>query len=102
MDEPFTGIDIATQEATLALLDQLQRQNVTVMVSTHDLAMASQRFELVLLINHRLVAYGPPAQVFTPESIRQAFGSHVLDLSNTLVIDECCPPDELFHPTGGH
>ena len=102
MDEPFTGIDLSTQEATLALLDQLTREKVTVMVSTHDLAMASQRFEKILLINHRLIAYGAPAQVFTPESIRQAFGSHVLYVDNALVVDECCPPDEAAHLPGDH
>src|SRR5512143_2241267 len=65
MDEPFSGVDLTTQEATLALLDGLQRQQVTVMVSTHDLSMAAQRFNTILLINHRLIAYGPPGQVFT-------------------------------------
>ena len=59
MDEPFTGVDIATQETTLALLDQLHKQQVTVMVSTHDLTMAAERFETILLINHRLIAIGP-------------------------------------------
>lgn len=100
MDEPFTGVDIATQEATLALLDRLQSQGVTVMVSTHDLAMALQRFEKVLLINHRLVAYGLPAEVFTQESIRQAFGSQVLYMDGAVVVDECCPPEEHHHPGG--
>lgn len=102
MDEPFTGIDISTQEATLALLDQLQREKVTVMVSTHDLAMASQRFEKILLINHHLIAYGTPAQVFTTESIQQAFGSHVLYMGEAIVVDECCPPDETGHSSGDH
>ena len=58
MDEPFTGVDAATQEATLELLDDLQAQQVTVMISTHDLNLAAARFEQVLLLNHRVVAYG--------------------------------------------
>ncbi len=65
MDEPFTGVDATTQEATLHLLDDLSAAQVTVMVSTHDLSLASQRFDLVLLINRQLIAYGPPEQVFT-------------------------------------
>ena len=101
MDEPFTGVDLATQEATLALLDRLESQEVTVMVSTHDLPMASQRFEKVLLINHRLIAYGSPGEVFTPESIRQAFGSQVLYMDGAVVVDECCPPEEHHHPAEG-
>jgi manganese/iron transport system ATP-binding protein len=97
MDEPFTGVDVTTQEATLALLDQLQMQHVTVMVSTHDLNMAAQRFDSVLLINRRLVAYGSPAEVFTTDNVRQAFGTHVLKLDGTMVVDECCGPDEQSH-----
>lgn len=94
MDEPFTGVDATTQQATLALLDDLKAAHVTVMVSTHDLGMASQRFDLVLLLNRRLIAYGPPHEVFTTQTIGQAFGGKALQLENVIVIDECCPPEE--------
>jgi ABC-type Mn2+/Zn2+ transport system ATPase subunit len=93
MDEPFTGIDLATQEATLALLERIKQQQVTVLVSTHDLSMAEQRFERILLLNHRVIAYGPPGEVFTPENIRTAFGGRALFLEDTVVFDECCPPE---------
>lgn len=96
MDEPFTGVDVTTQETTLALLDKLKEEQVTVMVSTHDLNMAAQRFDRVMLLNRRLVAYGPPAQAFAPENITQAFSGQVLFLDGAIVVDECCPPDE-FH-----
>lgn len=94
MDEPFTGVDIVTQEATLALLDDLKAQEVTAMVSTHDLSLAAARFDLVLLLNHQVIAYGPPAQVFTVPSISRAFGGKVLELNNMIVVDECCPPED--------
>jgi ABC-type Mn2+/Zn2+ transport system ATPase subunit len=90
MDEPFTGVDLATQESTLELLDQLRRQSVTVMVSTHDLSMAAQRFEQVLLLNQHLVAYGTPEQVFSAQSIQQAFGGRVLFVDGVAVVDDCC------------
>ncbi|HZU87491.1 MAG TPA: metal ABC transporter ATP-binding protein [Anaerolineaceae bacterium] len=93
MDEPFNGVDAATQETTLALLDELKRREVTVMVSTHDLNMAALRFESVLLLNRRLVAYGPAAEVFTPENIRQAFSGQVLFVDGAAVVDECCKDD---------
>ncbi len=93
MDEPFTGVDVSTQEATLALLDQLRERQVTVMVSTHDLDLAAKRFDQVLLINHRLIAYGPAAQVFTPETISQAFKKHAWLFEDTMVVDDCCPPE---------
>lgn len=94
MDEPFTGVDATTQQATLALLDDLKAEQVTVMVSTHDLSMASQRFDHVLLLNRRVIAYGPPRQVFTAQAISQAFGGKVLHIEDLIVVDDCCPPEE--------
>jgi ABC-type Mn2+/Zn2+ transport system ATPase subunit len=91
MDEPFNGVDVLTQETTLQLLNDLKQQQVTVLVSTHDLNMAAERFELVLLLNHRLVAFGPPAEVFTTRFISEAFGEHVLYVGGAAVVDECCP-----------
>ena len=95
MDEPFTGVDAATQEATLALLDELQAQQVTAMISTHDLNLAAARFKQVLLLNHHVIAYGTVDEVFTPEALGQAFSGQVLMLPNGMALaDECCPPDE--------
>jgi ABC-type Mn2+/Zn2+ transport system ATPase subunit len=95
MDEPFTGVDAATQEATLNLLDELHARQVTVMVSTHDLNLAARRFDQVLLLNRRLVTFGPPEQVFTPAFISQAFSGQALFLDGVIVVDQCCPPDEI-------
>ena len=97
MDEPFTGIDISTQDATLQLLQDLKAQKVTVLVSTHDLKMAAERFDLTVLLNHQLIAYGPPQQVFQPENISAAF-HQVLYLNGApLVVDDCCGGDEHDH-----
>lgn len=97
MDEPFTGIDAPTQETTLALLDQLKAERISVLVSTHDLNLAARRFDHVLLLNRRLIAYGPPEQVFQPENIRKAFASQALILNDMVVVDDCCPGDEHHH-----
>ncbi len=94
MDEPFTGVDASTQEATLALLDQLKAQQVTVMVSTHDLNLASGRFDRVLLLNRRVIAYDEAERVFTQDAVTKAFGTHTLVLEgNHMVVDDCCPPE---------
>jgi ABC-type Mn2+/Zn2+ transport system ATPase subunit len=93
MDEPFTGVDAATQEATLALLDQLRAQNVTVMVSTHDLNLAAARFDQVLLLNRRVIALGLPKMVFTAAHLAEAFGTRVMQLDGVAVVDDCCPPE---------
>jgi ABC-type Mn2+/Zn2+ transport system ATPase subunit len=94
MDEPFTGVDLSTREASLALLDQLQAQGVTVMVSTHDLNLAAARFEQVALLNRRLIAYGPAGQVFTTQAVTEAFGGQALFLEDLVVVDQCCAPHE--------
>ncbi|MFN8412922.1 MAG: metal ABC transporter ATP-binding protein [Anaerolineales bacterium] len=95
MDEPFTGVDVTTQEATLNLLNHLRDQKVTAIISTHDLNLAASRFDLVLLVNHRLIAYGTPQQVFTKENLASAFGNSLLVMDSGMVlVDECCPPDE--------
>ncbi len=94
MDEPFTGVDVTTQEATLELLNELQLQGVTLMVSTHDLNLAASCFERVLLLNHRVIAYGAPSQVFTNENLLRAFGAQAMFMDGKMIVDECCPPDE--------
>lgn len=94
MDEPFTGVDATTQEAMLNLLGELRAQGVTLMVSTHDMNLAATRFERVLLLNHRVIAYGAPAQVFTTENLLHAFGAQAMFVDGRMIVDECCPPDE--------
>ncbi len=94
MDEPFTGVDAPTQEATLHLLDDLRRAQVTAMIATHDLNLAAQQFDLMLLLNRRLIAFGAPAQVMNQENLSKAFGSHLTLLGDgSVVVDECCPPE---------
>jgi ABC-type Mn2+/Zn2+ transport system ATPase subunit len=96
MDEPFTGVDISTQETTLNLLEQLQSQAVTTLISTHDLLLAAERFDQVVLLNHHLVACGRPGEVFTTELLAEAFGGRILMLSNGgVMVDDCCPKEEL-------
>jgi ABC-type Mn2+/Zn2+ transport system ATPase subunit len=88
-------VDIATQDATLELLSQLKEQQVTIIVSTHDLSLATGHFDQVLLLNHRLIAYGPPAQVITTQALSEAFGGRILILpGGVVVVDDCCRPEE--------
>ncbi len=95
MDEPFTGVDVTTKESTLALLRNLRQQKVTVLVSTHDLGLATENFDAVLLLNRHVIAYGTAAEVFKPEIMRQAFGHQALIMDHgAIVVDQCCPPDD--------
>lgn len=94
MDEPFTGVDITTQEATLALLDKLKAQRVTLIVSTHDLNLAAAHFDRVLLLNRRIVAYAEPAIALTTENLLRAFGARAMFGEAKMMMDECCPSEE--------
>jgi ABC-type Mn2+/Zn2+ transport system ATPase subunit len=91
LDEPFTGVDVSAREALLDLLARLRAQGITVLVSTHDMETAARRFELVALLNGRLIAYGAPPDVFTPDHLTEAFGGQALFLGGMVVIDQCCP-----------
>lgn len=88
MDEPFTGVDVSTQEATLWLFDRLRELHVTVLISTHDLKLAATRFDQVILLNGSLIACGPPEMVLTPENLMEAFGGQVLSLGGMLAVDK--------------
>lgn len=78
MDEPFSGVDAPSQEAILEILDHLTRQGVTMLVSTHDLNLAVERFDRLALLNRRLIAYGEPRQVVTPEALAAAYGGQAV------------------------
>ena len=98
MDEPFTGIDTPTQEATFELIERLRERHVTVVISTHDLHLASTRFDAALLLNKSVIAVGDPKLVFTPQHLSTAFSNSFLVLENgNIVVDECCPPDDEHH-----
>ncbi len=101
MDEPFAGVDAPTQEAILGLLDQLRREKVTVLLSTHDLNLAVDRFDRLALLNRRLIAYGPPRQVITPEILAEAYGGKALwrgdDYAMVLGDIGCCDAEGHHH-----
>jgi len=67
------------------------------LVSTHDMELAASRFELAVLINHKLIAYGPPTEVFTAEHIAAAFGHQAVFLNGMVVVDQCCPGPAHVH-----
>ncbi len=91
LDEPFTGVDVSTREATLELLSGLRANGVTVLVSTHDLDLAASRFDVVVLLNRRLIHAGPPREVFTEEHLHEAFGGQMVVVDGRMiVVDQCC------------
>jgi manganese/iron transport system ATP-binding protein len=99
MDEPLTGLDTPSQEGLLDLLDTLKNQKVTVMVATHDLDQAARHFDRILLLNHRLIAFGNPTDVLRTENLLSAYGGRLRSSNgdNILSADDCCDEGEHGH-----
>lgn len=98
LDEPLTGLDLPSQEAIFHILDDLREAGVTVMVATHDLNLAADRFDLVMLLNRSLIGVGPPNEVFKSEKLLQAYGRHmhmVKDGDGLIILaDTCCEGED--------
>jgi manganese/zinc/iron transport system ATP- binding protein len=77
MDEPFSGVDAATETAILELLQQLRSAHKTVFVVHHDLQTVRGYFDYVILLNMRLVAYGPTETTFTPANLHKTYGGRL-------------------------
>jgi manganese/zinc/iron transport system ATP- binding protein len=82
MDEPFSGVDAATESAIIALLHELRGRGKTMLVVHHDLPTARQYFDMLILLNMRLVAFGPTEQVFTQELLQTTYGGRLTILSD--------------------
>ena len=73
LDEPFAGVDAATERAILAVLEQTKSAGKTLMVVHHDLATAAEYFDTLILLKQRLIAYGPPDKVLRPALLRDVY-----------------------------
>lgn len=74
LDEPFTGVDVKTEEAIIALLRELRSAGCIILVSTHNLGSVPEFCDQVVLINRTVLAYGATSRVFTEENLAAAFG----------------------------
>ena len=81
MDEPFAGVDAATETAIIALLHELREKGKTLLVVHHDLPTARNYFDQLLLLNMRVVAYGETEKVFTYELLQKTYGGRLTILS---------------------
>ncbi len=77
MDEPFAGVDAATERTIAGLLRELRSAGKTVVAVHHDLQTVREYFDWVVLLNLRLVAAGPVEQVFTPENLHTTYGGRL-------------------------
>lgn len=81
MDEPFVGVDAATEAAIVEILRTMRAQGRTVVVVNHDLHTAREYFDQLILLNMRVVAYGATTHVFTPELLQKTYGGRLTIMS---------------------
>jgi ABC-type Mn2+/Zn2+ transport system ATPase subunit len=76
------GVDAATEQAIFSLMRELKSEGKTVLVVNHDLGNAINYYDSLILINQRLIAYGPAREVFTPELLRKTYGGRLAILES--------------------
>jgi manganese/iron transport system ATP-binding protein len=74
LDEPFTGVDVQTEDAIIQLLRQMRDEGRVILVSTHNLGSVPEFCDRVILVKGTVLAFGPTATTFTRENLEQAFG----------------------------
>lgn len=77
MDEPFAGVDAATEKAIVDVLQDLKRQGKTIICVHHDLQSVSQYFDQVLMLNTIIIAHGETASVFTPDNLQKTYAGRL-------------------------
>lgn len=81
MDEPFAGVDIATEEMIVELLKEMKAEGKTLLIVHHDLHTAQSYFDWLVLLNTRLVASGPIDHVFKDKILTDTYGGKLTTLS---------------------
>jgi manganese/zinc/iron transport system ATP- binding protein len=81
MDEPFAGVDAATERAIIEILVALREQGKTILVVHHDLQTVTEYFGWVIMLNMRVVASGPTGEVFTDDNLQKTYGGRLTVLS---------------------
>ncbi len=84
MDEPFVGVDAATERAIIHILQDLRSAGKTVLVVHHDLQTVEDYFDHVILLNMRVVSVGPTKEVFTSENLQKTYGGRLTLLDQAI------------------
>lgn len=74
LDEPFTGVDVQTEEAIIALLREMRNEGRVMLLSTHNLGSVPEFCDRTVLLKETVLAYGPTETTFTRENLELAFG----------------------------
>lgn len=84
MDEPFAGVDAGTETAIVRLLQELKNKGKTIVVVHHDLPTAREYFDMLVLLNMRVVAFGSVEETFTQELLQKTYGGRLTILSEVV------------------
>ena len=82
LDEPFAGIDAASEDAIFRLLQDIRSEGKSILVVHHDLQSAARFFDWIILLNTRLVAVGPKEKVFSKNLLNETYGGKLTLLSD--------------------
>jgi ABC-type Mn2+/Zn2+ transport system ATPase subunit len=97
LDEPMSGVDVNGQADIMTVLDDLNVQGLTILMTTHDLDLAFHRFPKVMALKGRIVAFGTPAEVNRPQVLAQVYERALTTWAEgaplTMLIDEHGCPD---------
>lgn len=74
LDEPFTGVDVKTEEAIINLLQKLRDEGHVMLVSTHNLGSVPEFCDRTILIKGTVLAHGKTSEIFTQENLERTFG----------------------------
>ena len=77
MDEPTSGVDVATRHEVLHLLDDLNREGLAIVLTTHDLNGMAAHLPHLVALNTRVLAAGAPAEVIVPDVLERTFGARM-------------------------
>ena len=74
LDEPFTGVDVQTEDAIIKLLREMRSEGRVMLVSTHNLGSVPEFCDQTILVNKKIIAYGPTETTFTHKNLETTFG----------------------------
>ena len=74
LDEPFTGVDVQTEDAIIKLLREMRNEGRVILVSTHNLGSVPEFCDQTILVNKKIIAYGPTETTFTHKNLETTFG----------------------------
>lgn len=87
LDEPFVGVDASTETTIINLIKEVNRTGRLIIIVHHDLSKVTEYFDQLIMINQRLIAFGPTDEVFTPEMLKRTYGGRltILQKSETIL-----------------